>query len=75
MKPKLYQNACETKTLFVEQITLPEKTDFAKPACAKLAKTFARRNEADLGNLTLPKLDFARKKNLRQTDLTERNAE
>jgi len=33
-----------------------------QPARAKFTKTFDQRNEANFRNLTLPKLDIARKK-------------
>ena len=46
-----------------------------QPAWAKFTKTFDQRNEADFGNLTLKKMDIARKKNLRQNDLTKKYAE
>jgi hypothetical protein len=49
--------------------------NFCKSTLTQLAKTIDERNRADFENLTLPRMDIARKKDLCQSDLPERHAE
>ena len=74
MKNRLYQKRLLNKNWRWLKTDFASETNFDEPAWAELAKTFDQRNEADFRNLTLPKMDFAGEKNLRQSDLTERLA-
>jgi len=74
MKTKLYQKRLRNKNLACWKNDFASKMDFDEPAWAKLAEISDQRKCADFRNLTLPKLNFARKKNLRQSDLTQRLA-